>query len=274
MSTLLHGRRRRDGSASARVDPRIAARRDAVAADEGRRRGIRRWTLLVLVAVAAAGLVSTRTPLFDVDRVVVEGASRTAADQIRAATGVGLGTPLDHVDAARAAAAVEALPWVAQAQVTKEWPGTLRVSVVERAPVGVIRDGDAFLLVDAEARVLERVAAVPPGAVVVEGVGGGAPGQQLDETARGAVRVASTLPDGVRDRVERVAVDDGELALSLQPTGRVRLGDATRLVDKYRSVATVFEQVDLACLATLDVRVPDRPVLTRDPRCATVSPGT
>jgi hypothetical protein len=47
----------------------------------------------------------------------------------------------------------------------------------------------------------------------------------------------------------------------------VLFGPATEVEDKVLALRTVFGQVDDRCLAMLDVRVPDRPVITRDRAC-------
>jgi hypothetical protein len=54
----------------------------------------------------------------------------------------------------------------------------------------------------------------------------------------------------------------------------VELGPHDELDAKLLAVRTVLTQVDLACPATIDVRVPSVPVLTRAGNCGTVSTTT
>ena len=64
--------RLRDRSgASSDIDPRIAARRDAVETEKRLRRG--RWWLIatIVAAVLVGAWLITRTPLLDVDRIEV-----------------------------------------------------------------------------------------------------------------------------------------------------------------------------------------------------------
>ena len=58
------------------------------------------------------------------------------------------------------------------------------------------------------------------------------------------------------------------LVARLVDGGEVRLGDASRLAAKLRSLETVLTQVDLTCLAVVDVRAPGSPVLTREEPCS------
>ena len=73
------------------IDPRIAARRDAVENERRRRRG--RWWLAaaIVVALGVGAWFLTRTPLLDVDRIEVRGAVVTTPEDIEAAAGVRTG---------------------------------------------------------------------------------------------------------------------------------------------------------------------------------------
>jgi hypothetical protein len=60
-----------------------------------------------------------------------------------------------------------------------------------------------------------------------------------------------------------VAVGDGEVELRLNPRGTVEFGPAVDLPAKVRAAETVLASVDTRNLATLDVRLPASPVVTR-----------
>jgi len=63
--------------------------------------------------------------------------------------------------------------------------------------------------------------------------------------------------------VSRLVAPIGAGELRLQPEGTLRLGRPEQLEEKFRAALTVLGQVDVTALATLDVRIPDSPVLTR-----------
>ena len=140
---------------SAAVDPRFRERRIAVRKDAGRRRLKRLVLLAAAAAVALAGVVVLRSPVLDVDEITVVGAGHLTADDIRAASGVDQGAPILLADTGAAVAAVEALPWVASAEITRDLPGRIHIEVREREPVAVVSSGDAAALVDVDGRVLE-----------------------------------------------------------------------------------------------------------------------
>jgi cell division protein FtsQ len=252
------------------VDPRIAARRDAVVA-HGRRRRWRRLALVLgVLALVAAGWYATRTPLLDVDSIEVRGADRTGADQVVLASGLRPGAPLAGLDQASATRAVEALPWVESVDVERRWGGEVVMTVVERTPVATVAtETGAQALVDTTGRVLAVVPAEEPLPVEapllpIVGVVAPEPGATLGPDAAGALEVATIASPGLRARLANIAVwPGGQLSLTLLPQGGADLGPPTELPAKLASLVTVLSQVDPTGLLTVGLRVPDLPTVTR-----------
>lgn len=258
---------REDGTVA--VDPRIAARRDGVA--QARRARLRRRLVALAVVVAlvvAAGAV-TRSALLDVDEVLVSGTQQADAADIAAASGIAPGTPLVGLDLDQALARVRAEPWVLDATIDRTWSGTVSLAIVERRPVATINAGEGgWLLVDGERRIV-AASTDAPALPIVDGVGVAAVGDVLAPEAQAALDVAGALTPSLRTRVAVVnGADPDEVQLTLQPSGTVRFGPATRIDERIRSLQTVFAEVDLVCLQTIDLRVPGSAMLTRVPACA------
>jgi cell division protein FtsQ len=248
------------------MDPRIRRRRIEVRRDQGRRRLRLVLALLAVLLLTAGTWTVAGSPLADVDRVRVVGAEHTPAAEVARATAVRRGTPMVKVDEGRAARRVEGLPWVATAEVDREWPSTVVVTVTERTPTAVTRThAGEWALVDAAGRVLGVVAEAPPGLAVLEGLPPAAePGATLDGGAAPLTVVAALTPE-LRARVRAVVTVAGEqVELRLTPRGTVRLGRPTDLAAKLRALERVLAQVDTRDLAVLDVRLPSSPVLTRE----------
>jgi cell division protein FtsQ len=258
----------------------MRARRIAVRRDEGRRRLHRLAALGAVVALALAATIATRTPLLDVDRVEVSGATHTDVATILRTAGVTKGQPMTGVNVDGARSRLAALPWVASASVSKQWPGTVRIRLQERRAVAYVDGGSGrWLLVDTGAHVLESVPAPPAGLpVLAVPVVSGRQGSPLPAADRDLVRVAAALDDTLRPQVSAVGADGRGPLLALASCGLVLLGDTTELDAKLLATTTVLAQVDHTspgrAIAVLDVRVPGAPVLTHDPNCATVSTTT
>ncbi|MCM2503708.1 cell division protein FtsQ/DivIB [Aureimonas altamirensis] len=85
---------------------------------------------------------------FAIDRVDVTGASETSQiDILQTVYGVGAQTlPALDVDAARTA--LEAMPWIETASVSKVYPGQLLVEVVEKQPFAIWQRGQDLTIID------------------------------------------------------------------------------------------------------------------------------
>jgi cell division protein FtsQ len=247
------------------IDPRIRERRIAVTRSQGRRRLRVLGAAVTTAALAGAGWGATRTPLLDVDRVLVVGADRSGPEAVASAAGVAPGRPMVAVDEGAAVRRVRGMPWVLRATVRRQWPATVRIEVVERVAVAVTRDDTGgWAVLDVSGRVLERAAERPAGLTALEGVPpAGRPGSRLGPSAAAALVVARSLGPHLGPRVAVVAAAPEGVELRLQPDAVVRLGAPEALDEKLRSVRTVLARVDPRTLATLDVRDPATPVLTR-----------
>jgi hypothetical protein len=136
-------------------------------------------------------------------------------------------------------------------------------------PVAAVAAGDRTAVVAADGVVTAVIPSLPATIPTLEVAEVDAqPGAVVDEPD--LLAVAAALPEAAAARVAAVAPgpEPGEVLLALRDGGVVRLGPAADLGDKLVAVVTVLEQVDLTCLATLDVRVPSAPAVTRDPGCA------
>lgn len=246
------------------IDPRIRQRRIDVRREEGRRRLRFLVGTVAVLFVAGAGAAATRSPLLDIDHVHVTGAVHTSDAAAVRAGRVDRGRLMIEVDTGSAARRIERLRWVASARVTREWPSTVRVEIVERTAVAAIAIADgAWAPVDRHGRVLDvmperpalpALAGIPPLA---------ADAVTAPRASRPTLSVIAAMPRGLAQHVAFAAATPGGLELTLHGGGVVRLGTATEVPAKLAAAAALFERVDPGGVATVDVRVPDAPVLTR-----------
>lgn len=251
------------------IDPRIRARRVEVKRSAGRRR--LRWVIAfaAVLAVALMGVGVAFSPLLDVDRLIVSGQLRTAPEDVVAASGIAKGDALVRLDLPAAERRVEALPWVAEATVTRRWPGSVRYRILEREPVGVLEAADGrWFAADGAGRVLATLDSVSGGFPVIEGTGTEARvGAESPAEDRGPFRVAAVIPAATRPLVEAVVLGaDQSVTIRLVAGGTVTVGAIDDLRQKGIALASVLAAVD-PCVATLDLSIASAPVLTRSPGC-------
>lgn len=244
--------------AGPRLEARLAAQRR-----ERRRVRLRRasWAALALVPVCLLAWLLLSSPLLAVHRVEVTGTSRVTPQAVLAAAGVPVGTPLARVDVSAVGHRVQGLPDVARVRVVRAWPGTLRLQVRERTPVGQARGGAGWVLVDAGGTAFGSSAAPVPGL----------PEVQAPDAAgsRSAATVLAELPAPLRDQVATAQVapapagGPATVALVLADGRQVVWGSPGGAADAARKAAVV---------AALLPR-PGRTIDVSSPTLAVVSTG-
>lgn len=247
------------------IDPRIRARRTAVRRAAGRRRlrFLGAAAGLVLLAVAVWGL--TRSPLLDLDHVRIDGVVGAEAAAVEERAALETGTPMVDLDLGTAEAAVAEFAWVKTVDAARDWPGTVRITVVRRVGVAVLADDGSAWIVDGEGIVIgpaEPATDLPVVRWTTTAVVG-----EAEREALPAVAVARALPDDLRPWVEAVTTDEDGLGLDLLGSATARLGDGDLIEDKLAALRAVLNNVDLTCLDVIDVAVADLTTVTRDPVC-------
>lgn len=263
------------------IDPRINARRIEVLRSQGRRRlrvlgALGSLTALVL---AAWGLV--RSPVLDLDHVRIQplGGStpnvHVSPQIIEKASGLRRGDPLFNRDLSAVRERVLEIPWVSEAEVTRQWPGSIVIAVGERVPISVISVADGrWMLVDREGRALEVVSDLPAGIVALEGVKAvDVPGRTLGRDAHGPLQLVDAVPDSIRMQMSRVVLaGDGSLVAHLRSANaeqepeqeiEVRFGLPVDLNVKVLDLTTLLAGIDITRVEVLDVRVPGTPAVLR-----------
>ncbi len=253
------------------MDPRIHRRRVEVRRDEGRRRLRLLLIGLAVVAAAVGAYGITRSPLLDLDDMVVRGVTQLAPQDVERAAGLSGRSAMVDLDEPTIARRVETLPWVAEASVTKQWPGTVRIDIVERVPVAAVTtpappgSPARWALADVSGQVVEVKPSPAAGLVhIVTASPPGQPGSSLAPATRAAVALAASLRPPLEGRVGRVTIGaSGDLELTLDDRVPVRFGSAAESDRKLVALATLVDRVDLKTAQMIDVRVPSAPVLTR-----------
>ncbi len=256
------------------VEPRLAERRRRVLEDLHRRRRHRWIAAGVVLAAVAAAVAVVLSPLLDVDRVVVEGSAVLSEEDVVAVSGVARGDHLVTVDLRGARAALANAPMIASATVTREWPDTVRIVVVEERPLATVRSAELEVAVADTGRVLPDD--VDRSSLAVLELSSGVElraGRDVPDDVRAALLVMERLPDAVRAQLDVARLSEaGELEFALADGTTVLFGLAEDVPAKLAATQGVLEQVVRECMDVVDVREPSRATVSRVAGCETPAP--
>jgi cell division protein FtsQ len=189
-----------------------------------------------VVLLGAVLWVGAFSSVLGVRTVQVRGAGHVSEAEIEGAAAVPAGQPLLRLDTAAISRRVGAIPGIQHARVTRSWPGTVRIDVVERTPVAVVPRG-ALYLVDGEGVLFQQVAAIPVGLpkLVVQN-----PGRD-DPATRAALLVIDSLSPALRAAVQVVeAPTPDSVTLGLRDGRTVIWGGAADSPAKARALGPLL----------------------------------
>ncbi len=114
------------------------------------RRRVVRVLLGVLGVAVVAGLVWVVwfSNALAVDRIQVVGTSTVEPMDVRSKAAVRLGTPLIRVDTVAIESRVASMERIDRVEVTRRWPGSIRIEVTERRPIAWTYDGGVIRALD------------------------------------------------------------------------------------------------------------------------------
>lgn len=203
------------------------------------------------VVIALAVWLLYFSSLFAVHHVSVSGEQSMSATEIESAAKVPFDTPLIEANLDQIRQRIQALPGVESASVSRSWPQTISITIIERAPIAVVSTPGGLRNIDATGVMFGRVARRPSGLPLIQLSG------NVDRSAlRGAATVAASLPPSILKQVTSITVRTmDDIRLNLTGGRRIRWGNATDS-DTKAQVAT-----DLLRLGKriIDVSVPSNP---------------
>lgn len=231
-----------------------------IAIDEARRRRIRPWAIAgaVVVVLVCGSVILTYTPMFGARAVEVEGAKRLAPRRVMRIAGLAVGTNVMHLDTGRAEARLEDEPWINEATVRTELPGTITITVRERVPTLVLDAPGGARLLAADGTDLGHAAPSLALPTVAAAEGTTLDGRSLVQAGRAVAAMAPAL----RTRIDAVVVspDDG-LTFTVDGAIEVRFGDPDEAVAKAQALRAILDHADERgqALLSVDVSVPAAP---------------
>lgn len=262
------------------MDARIRQRRIEVRRAGARRRRRMIGGILLAIAIGAGGVAITRSPLFAITGVRVEGVAKSQVDIVKETARVARGQNLMSADLDDALARTKALPWVADASVRRVPPSTVVIDVVRRKPVAILAAASGLWLVDSDGVVIGRAAdgqKLPRIEMLTDTVP--VPGASInDPAADNALQLYAALPKDMRAALlaveatgPRTVLVDVALHRLTDPrnyrrgrTTRVRMGTAGNVEEQVtvlRALLGQLRQRRQPIPTEIDVRVPGNPVV-------------
>ncbi len=204
----------------------------------------------VLVLLGASGWLLGFSSALAAQRVVVSGTSALTSAEVRSAAQVAIGHPVARQDVQAIAERVAALREVESVRVSRDWPNSIRIAVVERTPVLAVPEGGRYSLVDRFGLSYRLVSSVPDGVAVAQ-VSSSDPGLLREVNA-----VVQALPDPLVGRVATVVAHSRDsISLVLGNSDRIVWGSAEQSDLKAQVVVPLMKQD----ASVYDVSAPQSP---------------
>ena len=223
-----------------------------------RRRRSRRFRIVRRILVAAAMLAIVGGAVWLVyfstalaaGSVSVEGVDRLPQQQIVDAADLPMGEPMVRLDLGAAESRIEQIPAVKSAEISRDWPTTLVISVTERTPVALVVDANGVRAVDSEGVLFKLRGRKPHLPTLV--MDDRAEASALSE----AVHVIMAMPQRLSDQVAEVrAKTMDSITLRLHDGDTVVWGSADDSAAKAEALALILQRK----ASVYDVSVPDLP---------------
>lgn len=220
--------------------------------------------LLALLMVLTA-YVLFRSPLFQIQKVVVQGNSLVGTREIEESAAIPLGRNIFEVDLQQARERLLLIPMLKDAQVYRRLPSTVVIRVTERVPVALLPVSNGFAEIDAEGIYLRRGSVGTSGLPVLTGIQAvaGEPGRPVKGAGleEGLTVIRELGPQVVKELSE-IHVDQ-QIRLYTLDGIEVRLGRPVDLAAKGRVLPGLLVALRSGGkrVCYIDLSVPDRPAV-------------
>ncbi|WP_283133579.1 cell division protein FtsQ/DivIB [Rhizohabitans arisaemae] len=183
------------------------------------------WVLLVSDVVGVA-------------RIEVVGRDRLPESQVVASAGVPLGFPMLRLDLDDLERKVKSIKQVETAEIVREWPGTLRISIKERVPLVMAEIAGRFVQIDRHGVAVEITATSPERRLPRLNVARIGPD---DPATKSALTVLNTLPDEIVRRLSALEAPTPEGVTLRFTDGRsVIWGGPERAAEKLKALSALL----------------------------------
>ncbi len=211
---------------------------------------------------------------FNIDTITVSGNEKVAESEVLRLSDVEKGSNIFKLDNRLSARSIEAHPIIKTAQVTRQLPREIKISIVEREMWAVMPYNEVFLVLDPEGICLDKMVNFPAGDYCLitmdnwpeQVILGHAVASSEIEMIR---KVYELIPEEVRQNISEFHYDSTKeeiLIYTLKGT-EIKFGSLDRMEEKAELISQVFPmEIDLeedgtGKLEYIDLRFTGQPVL-------------
>jgi len=239
-----------------------------------RRIGNIRWVMVLLFALIClmAGYFFAQSAFFGLRKITVSGVSQLSEQQIRDYSGISLGSNIFSVNEQLAGQWLATVPLIKSAKISKSYPATLKIEIVERQIVAIIPLAAGFVFIDNEGVVLKRELIVDelpfPLLTGADNLPSGiAPGTKLGgEKLEALLRVVRQIPEGQEKEIGEIEIiTPQQIKLYTGEGIEVILGDGSNFPNKYQAFLQIINdpvvQAKKNTINYVDVSYLEKPVI-------------
>lgn len=213
----------------------------------------------IALLVVLSGVVTWTvyfSSLLGLQHIEVSGEQNLSEATVRDILAIPVGTPLALVDIEAAESALELIDQIESAEVTRGWPDTLVITVLERSPLAAVSISGTTWLLDRFGVLFAQVSVLPPGLVWLQV----ATPSATDDATMAGLEVIQALDASIRSVLATVRAANGnEIELDLVDGRRVIWGGPENSARKATVLSGLLAGGVLA--SVYDVRSPTSAVL-------------
>lgn len=201
------------------------------------------FALMAIAIVAGVAWALLESRFFVVRGVQVTGTHLVTPAQVRGAADIPAGLPLIRVNEAAVAHRVEQLRQAQSAQVSRDWPDRVLISVTERVPALAVPGSQGYDLIDKYGVVVETVSQQPLDTPILDRPAGSAPDSALrgNPAVYAAAVVVRELPRYLARSLASVrAPSPAEVTLRLSDGVTIIWGGTDRAAEKAKELTVLM----------------------------------
>ncbi len=237
-----------------------------------RRRQTSRRVVITLLLLAGICIGICFTPVFDLKEIQVSGTNQVPAEQIVADSGVAVGQNIFTFNIHDVAARLEAIPYVDEVTVRRNYPNRLLLEIREAVPVAYVTVGGTLAVVDKDSKVLETCedrGKYPLPLIHQTEVGNYILGEKLtvakDSLFLVLLEVATSAGNHqFSEKITDIYNTGSDIWLQITDILKVKLGDGGQLSARMNMLKAVLANLPLESRGILDMTTGDKVYLTTD----------